>query len=99
MEVTPKVDVDAVIAISDENGSNQPVRVARYLIEVVYNENDPDDDEAKQIKDLSDEFQRALDDGYFEDVRYDVLLFNVLSREVLHVSPAGEENATPNGES
>ena len=89
MEVTPKVDAQSVIDISNQNESNQPVRVARYIIEVVYNEADPDDDAARQIKDLSDEFQRALDDGYFEGIRYDVLLFDVLSREVLHVAPAG----------
>lgn len=83
-----QIDPAEIIAFSNDNVSNQPVRTARYIIEIVMNENDPDDDAEMQKKLLSDEFQRALDDNYFADCRYDAITFNVVSREVLHTAEA-----------
>lgn len=86
--IEPQINPDEIIAASNDNVSNQPVRTARYYIEIVTNENNPDDDSEMQKKILSDEFQQALDDNYFADHRYDSMTFKVVSREVLHTAQA-----------
>lgn len=88
---TPTLDPTPVIASSRRNCSNVPVATARYTLEVVMNEDNPDDESvAEHRKTFAAEFQRALDAGYFTDLRYDMLIFDVTKREVLDVAPAGE---------
>lgn len=79
----------SMIERTRQNESALPVTTARYLVEVVMNEEIPSADAAMQIKAFEDEFQRALDDNYFVDIRYDALRFRVLDRTVLDVAPAG----------
>jgi hypothetical protein len=76
-----------VVQQSLKNYSQLPVNTARYVVEVVLNENAFDTTEECQIKEFSDEFQRALDNGYFENIRYDALRFKVVSRTVIHTAP------------
>ena len=84
------IDPSNVIQQSRENGSNVAVKTARYMIEVVMNEENPDADDKEHRDAFANEFQRALDDGYFEELRYNLLLFEVVSREVLDEAPAGD---------
>lgn len=79
-----------VIQRSRENCSHLPVTTARYVIEVVMNEDEASADNEKQMAAMADEFQRALDNGFFEDIRYDALRFQVVSRTVLHVAPPND---------
>ena len=64
-----------------------PVKTARYMIEVVMNEDCLDADEGHR-REFAKEFQRALDQGFFADLRYNMLVFDVVSREVLDEAPA-----------
>lgn len=80
----------AIVNKSRENCSNHPVTTARYLIEVVMNEEEPEGTPEQFKEALAKEFQRALDDGYFEDIRYDALSFNVTERTVLDKAPAND---------
>lgn len=94
------IDPSPVITASRDNMSCESVTTARYMIEVVLNEDDPSADPETHKRTLADEFQRALDAGFFEDLRYDALLFNVTSREVLDTAPANypEEQPCPSTE-
>lgn len=68
-----------------------PVTTSVYVITVVMNEEDPKLDDAGAKVVLARELQRALDDGYFSDIRYDAFTFNVSERVVVKtVTP--EEN-------
>ncbi len=82
------LDATDIIAASEGNDSDLPVTTAKYFLEVVMNENHYDIPDVEHIKQFEDEFQRALDAGYFTDLRYDAMKFKVISRIALCVSLA-----------
>lgn len=75
-----------------------PVTTAVYTLQVVMNEenafhafpSDIVDEEARRA--FADEFQRALDDGYFVGLRYDALDFEVVSRIPVSTQKAEDNN-------
>lgn len=81
-----------VIRRSRENNSCSPVKTARYLIDVVMNEDDPNATHQTLVTRFKEEFQRALNGGYFAAIRYDSLDFKV-TRELLDEAPARGEHA------
>ena len=85
-----KPEVDYVLQASWENCSNLPVKTARYTIEIAMNEAyfERNDEEHKQA--LAAEFQRALDAGFFEDMRYNAITFEVTKRVEIGEAPANE---------
>lgn len=91
----PDATAARIIARSRANESNHPVTTARYVVEFVLNEEDPHATNAKQIKALAAEIQKALDAGYLEEIRYDAIDFDVISRTVLDVAPAGNPKEKP----
>jgi hypothetical protein len=74
-----------VIKRSLDNCSDKPVVTAKYVIEVVMNEDQLNDDK-RHVELFAEEFQRALDSSFFEDLRYDTLTFQVTDRKVLHIA-------------
>lgn len=78
--------MDARDIIVRGSAAEKPVTASVYVITVVMNEETPGlkGKAAKQI--LGDEFQRALDDGYFTDCRYDAITFHVSERVVIGIS-------------
>lgn len=83
-------DPEAVIRQSRANVSHKPVTTAHYLIDIVMNEEEPELTSEQHCARLADEFQRALDAGFFESIRYDMLIFSVPQRLVLDVAPPNE---------
>jgi hypothetical protein len=88
-----------IIAISRANSAHMPVTTARYVVQVVMNEDTPNATEQEHVEGFVAEFQSALDAGYFTSLRYDAMTFEV-TREVLDVAPAGapdeeEDDSTP----
>jgi hypothetical protein len=85
-------DPEVVIRQSRANTSQRPVTTAHYLIDIVMNEEEPDLTSEQHCKRLADEFQRALDAGFFENIRYDMLIFSCPQRLVLDVAPPNERD-------
>ena len=79
-----------VIQASRLNQSQHPVTTARYVVEFVINEEDhtltPEQAKARFCDALGD----ACADGLLVDFRYDAMEYQVVSREVLDVAPAGD---------
>lgn len=92
IETLSGIDPKPIIERSKHNLSHRPVTTARYSLEVVMNENNPDATSVEHRKAFADEFQRALDNGYFEDLRYDALEFKVTWRQELDVAPPNERD-------
>ena len=84
------IDPKNAIAVSRSNCSNLPVVTSRYMIEVVMNDAYIERTPEEHKKELAAEIQRALDAGFFEDIRYDYIEFDVNSREELDVAPAND---------
>lgn len=84
------IDPAHIIRCSRQNVSNLPVMTARYTLVVIMNEDNPDEGDELHRQAFAAEFQRALDDGYFQNLRYDAMEFDVVSREVLDTAPANE---------
>lgn len=83
-----KIDATEIISHSRENDSEFPVTTARYLVEIVMNEENHSSSEEEMKKQLSDEIQRVMDHHRFtESMRYDSVNFVVISREVLDIAP------------
>jgi PP-loop superfamily ATP-utilizing enzyme len=82
-----ELNAQQIIQCSRENGSTYPVTTAMYLLAVVMNEDDPTQNNEIQKAEFAEEFQRALDNGYFIALRYDAMQFQVISRTVLDVAP------------
>ena len=85
----PALDPAHIIRLSQENNSHLPVTTSRYLLEVVMNEEHPGE-EVDHIKRFEEEFQSALDIGYFASLRYNGMEFTVRKREVLHIAEAND---------
>lgn len=79
----------SVIACSRANESKHPVTTARYVVEFVLNEEDPHASNDKHVRTMAAGIRKAIDAGYLTAVRYDALEFDVISRTVLDVAPAG----------
>lgn len=76
---------DVIEASREGSASNMPVTTARYLLEVVMNEERAEDTPQGHKEAFAKEFQRALDAGFFTALRYNRLEFDVIVREVLHI--------------
>lgn len=68
------------IAETPLEANHQPVTTAVYTLVAVMNEDDPNGTDEYHREAFAQEFQRALDDGYFIGVRYDSIDFEVVSR-------------------
>lgn len=88
------MNFQSLIDANRHHESDKPVTLAKYDITIVMNEEDDERDNMEHRKALADEFQRALDDGYFTDLRYDTLRFFVHNREVLDIAPQGKPDAS-----
>lgn len=86
--VTPRVDPTNVINRSRDNVSEEPVTTARYIVEIVMNEEDPCGTPEVFRSRLERSLQESLDAGHLEDIRYDTIMFAVIDRQVLDVAPA-----------
>lgn len=85
------IDPKGVIACSRNNSSHLPVTTARYLVEFVMNEAYTERSEQEHLAAFTAEVQDAMDQHQFtEDLRYDRIAFEVVSREVLDVAPPNE---------
>lgn len=68
-------------AANEVSPEDPPVTTAVYLVRLVMNESDASLTDAEHIQALSDEIQRVMDDaGFTEDLRYNAVKFQVLSR-------------------
>ena len=65
-------------------GANLPITAARYTLTIYMNEDDPNTSQVDAVESFAVEFQRALDNDYFLELRYDRIEFTV-EREVLSV--------------
>jgi hypothetical protein len=81
------MNIQSIIAASVANESLMPVSTALYQLNIVMNEDHAHKNEEKHLQNFSAEFQRALDAGFFSNLRYDSLEFEVVSRTVLHTAP------------
>jgi hypothetical protein len=81
---------DLVQRVTRSHDSEFPVTVARYTVEVVMNEEDPRRSDDEHVEKFAAEFQRALDTGFFTELRYDAMDFEV-KREVIETVPAESE--------
>ena len=86
-----QVDSAPVIEAARANCSDSVVRTARYYVEFVLNEENPNRTHEEHIREFSDEIQRVMDDHRFtEDLRYNEVRFKVVYRDVLDESPPGD---------
>lgn len=85
------VNASRVVASSYPNQSDFPIVTSRYHIEVVMNECAHTGSEQERVAALAAEFQRALNNKFFVDLRYNHLEFEVTGREVVDVSPVQRE--------
>jgi hypothetical protein len=79
------LDAAAVIASSQANASAKPVSSARYIVAVTMSERGPlaDGTAKERCQAFARELQRALDGGFFTEIRYDALDFAVAGHEQL----------------
>jgi hypothetical protein len=89
---------DLVQRITRSHGSEFPVTVARYTVEVVMNEEAHQYTDVEHVAAFEAEFQRALDAGFFTSLRYDAMQFEV-KREIIETVPAEQHRFTPGQES
>jgi hypothetical protein len=79
-------DIEPTIRHTYANASDQPITVARYVVDVVMNEKQPNRTDAEHIDAFAAEFQHALHKGFFTELRYDYMTFTV-SRALLATIP------------
>jgi hypothetical protein len=91
----PALDPTWVQSCAADNCANHPVTTARYWVEIVMNEDDPDATDEEHRKNLAEELQRAADANFFADLRYNAMNFAVTRRDVLHVAPPREPEPVP----
>lgn len=68
-----------------------PVHSAIYTMQVLMNEDNPHLTEKEAIEVFEIEMQRALDAGFFADLRYNFMQFEVVSRIVVFTEPGTED--------
>ncbi len=83
------MNIQSIIAASVANESLMPVSTALYQLNIVMNEDKCHKNEEKHRQDFIAEFQKALDAGFFSNLRYDSLEFELVSRIVLHTASPG----------
>lgn len=83
------MNIQPIIAASVANESLMPVSTALYQLNIVMNEDKCHKDEEKHRQAFVAEFQRALNAGFFADLRYDSLEFELMGRTVLHTAAPG----------
>lgn len=81
-----------IVTHSRENASELPVTTAVYSIIVVMNEDDPIATDEQHREAFAAELQRALDAGFFTNLRYDAMTFDVPARVVIDVAAAGAKS-------
>jgi len=82
--------MEQIVNITRHHPSPDPVTAALYTVEVVMNEDDFKADNEAHVEAFAKEFQRALDHGFFADLRYDAMTFEV-KREIIHTEPGKPE--------
>lgn len=83
------MNIQSIIAASLANESLIPVSTALYQLNIVMNEEKIHKNEEKYRQEFVAEFQRALNAGFFANLRYDSLEFELVDRTVLHTAPGG----------
>jgi hypothetical protein len=84
------LDARKIAARGGASEDGGPVTVAVYTLQVVMNEEDPTATNEQAIEAFANEFQNALDNFHFVQVRYDALDFEVVSRIPVATIEPGE---------